>query len=137
MVSYAQVDDRGVVVGVSELAEKVEHPHMIEIEEFDEGLLGQAYRGGRFVPAAYFAVLDAEDVVVEISSCLEEEAAGQAGIRIPREDYFGGIAHIGARWTDGKFVMPDEGKELKSKVDKLEEKLERALDMLKRLVIGA
>jgi len=40
---YAQLDESNVCNGVSELAGKVDAPGMIEINSFDETLLGKRY----------------------------------------------------------------------------------------------
>lgn len=40
---YAQIDDNGLVVGVSLLSGKVHHKNMIEIDSYDISLLGATY----------------------------------------------------------------------------------------------
>ena len=45
---YAQLDQDGVCVGISQLAGEVEAAHMISIPDFDTGLLGQAYSDGQW-----------------------------------------------------------------------------------------
>ena len=56
MVYYAQTDDNGVVVGISQLGEKVDAPNMVQISEYDEGLLGGSYKNGEFTPQEHSPV---------------------------------------------------------------------------------
>lgn len=43
MKNYAQIDDKGKVVGVSLLSGKVERGDMIELDSFDISLIGATY----------------------------------------------------------------------------------------------
>ena len=45
---YAQLDQDGVCMGISQLAGEVEAAHMIAIEDFDIGLLGRVYEDGQW-----------------------------------------------------------------------------------------
>lgn len=47
---YAQIDDTGHVVAVTQTAEPVDQAHMIPIAALDNTLLGMAYVDGEFVP---------------------------------------------------------------------------------------
>lgn len=40
MPYYAQIDENGICFAVTETAGQIDQPDMIEIETFDEGLLG-------------------------------------------------------------------------------------------------
>ncbi len=40
---YAQLDDAGIVVAVTQMAEATEAPHLIGLQSFDTGLMGQRY----------------------------------------------------------------------------------------------
>lgn len=45
---YTQLDENSIVIGVSNLSNEVIQDNMIEIEEFDETLLGKKYNNGIF-----------------------------------------------------------------------------------------
>ena len=40
---YAQIDDAGIVTSVTQMAEAIEAPNLIAIQELDAGLMGQRY----------------------------------------------------------------------------------------------
>lgn len=42
---YAQIDHSGICIAVSQLAGEVEAEHMIEIDSYDEKLLGKRWNG--------------------------------------------------------------------------------------------
>lgn len=42
---YAQIDHSGICIAVSQLAGKIEAEHMIEIDSYDEKLLGKRWNG--------------------------------------------------------------------------------------------
>ncbi len=46
---YLQLDINNIVVGISELSGKIEKETMIEIEKFDDSLLGKKYENGGFI----------------------------------------------------------------------------------------
>jgi hypothetical protein len=50
MPYYAQTDNAGVVVSVSELAGEVTGPNLVRINTLDTGLLGCTYDGTSFTP---------------------------------------------------------------------------------------
>jgi len=84
-VNYLQKNDAGIIVGVSQLSghiTAITHPnqymHMIQVEEYDENLLGVFHHGGEltetgvvggeFVPMLFFAHLDDENYVDDVVS---------------------------------------------------------------------
>lgn len=48
MPFYAQINDADVVVAVTQTAEPVASPEMIEVDSLRVDLLGQVYSGGQF-----------------------------------------------------------------------------------------
>lgn len=75
---YAQINAAGLVVAVSELAGQVDAPHMIELQAFDAGLIGQRWDGAAFVAPAVDAKaqaaieLQAIDAATGMSRTLRE-----------------------------------------------------------------
>ena len=49
---YAQIDDGGIVTSVTQMAEAIDAPNLIAIQELDSGLMGQRYsvQTGEFEP---------------------------------------------------------------------------------------
>lgn len=86
---YAQINPAGVCVGVSELSGKVEAPHLIEIEAFDESLLGKRRNGDKWETVA---PTEAELAALELAQI--DAATGMS--RTMREVLLALAAKVGA-----------------------------------------
>jgi hypothetical protein len=77
-MNYAQLNDSGVVVGVTAAAGVINAPNMIPIDSLDASILGSTYANGVFLPApsvrhiTQLAFLsrftDAEAVAIDLAS---------------------------------------------------------------------
>lgn len=51
MFNYAQLDENGICVGVSQLTGEVESPLLVRLDECDAELIGKKYENGEFAEA--------------------------------------------------------------------------------------
>ena len=49
MVYYAQLNDKNIVCGISQLTGHIQQDNLIKIDTYDESLLGKQYKDGTFV----------------------------------------------------------------------------------------
>lgn len=52
MSVYAQINDKGIVIGLSDLHEEVNHPLLIPLSEYNHDLLGCHVSNGEFKKVA-------------------------------------------------------------------------------------
>jgi hypothetical protein len=133
VTNYAQLDEQSRIYGISQLSGKVNQPDMIDIQAYDEALLGSFYQNGDFIPAAYFAQLDDSSVVQEIIARPANEqapvaafAAQTALIPLDTED----CSLIGAKYLNGEFIRKDPEAD---RLTALEAKLDGIYQMLENI----
>ena len=130
MQTYAQLNQDGIVIGISQLSGKVDLPDMIEIEDYSEALLGQLYEDGVFIPMLYYARLDEDNIVTEIVSHASNRPKPRSKewsdtIKLERQDY----SLIGARYAeDTNEFIPVASQE--ERMEAIEAKLDRIIALL-------
>ena len=122
MIYYAQIDENNTVVGVSQLSDKVNNPNLIELEKYDESLLGKLYKDGSFIDMEHYAELGDENIVKNIIS-LDPAKANVRNtknlIAIQLQDY----SLIGCKYINGEFVRIDPQIEALEKLTNVVENL--------------
>lgn len=68
---YAQLNDKGICIGVSKLSEKVESENMIALDSYDTALCGKKYNKGKWEgvpkePLELEPILSSEELQAEI-----------------------------------------------------------------------
>ena len=133
VVNYAQTDDKGQVIGISQLSDYIKketHPntymYMHEISEYDTSILGKFYINGNCVNAEYFAILNEDNVVTKLIMRPVESSPSKYGdvfsieatTEIPAHDEVAinenCVELIGATYDlkTGEFIMPPSREEL-------------------------
>jgi len=123
MTNYVQINKDNIVVGVSQLSDKVDYPYMIEIPEYDGNLLGCLYQDGKFIPMLYYAQLDGNSIVTDIfthPSNRPEPRSLQSMVKVEKDEAY---SLIGAKYVDGKFVHINPQQEQLDKIMSILEKL--------------
>lgn len=49
MKIYVQIDENAIVAAISQVKDTIDNPDMIEIQEYDESIVGKKYENGVFV----------------------------------------------------------------------------------------
>ena len=131
MVNYAQVDENNIVIGISQLSGKVDNPCMIELEDFNDSLLGKLYDNGKFIDMAYYAELNNESIVSDIVSNPSNKSIPKNWsnkISIDHQDY----SLIGCRYINGEFVRIDPKLEAIEKLTGMVENLTNKIEALEK-----
>jgi len=130
MVNYAQIDEKNIVIGISQLKGKIDNPNMIELGEYDHSILGKLYENGKFIDMDYYAELNNESIVIDIVSNPNNKSIPKSWsnkIPIEHQDY----SLIGCKYIDGEFVIIDPTVEAIKNLTSVVENLTNQIEDLK------
>ncbi len=79
---YAQINDEGIVKGVSDLAGEIINPNMIEIPVFDPSIMGKKWDGAHFIDSGIALPVPTIDPLMEkIDKLITEVAEIKADVK--------------------------------------------------------